>query len=113
MEKSKKSKNKKKPSLLIALLGTFWPEYLVLGVILVIMDLLVRLSQPLMLGKLLDYFRPNTTISKTEALWYAGAVSGLNALSALLINQYIMRGFHYGMKVRTACCSLIYRKVSA
>ncbi|KAJ8933694.1 hypothetical protein NQ314_013860 [Rhamnusium bicolor] len=74
------------------------------------MDIFVRLSQPLMLGKLLEYFKPDPTVTKTEALWYAGAVVGLNALSALLINQYIMGAFHYGMKVRAACCALIYRK---
>lgn len=76
------------------------------------MDIVVRLSQPLMLGKLLEYFKPEPTVTKTEALWYAGAVVALNALSALLINQYIMGAFHYGMKVRAACCALIYRKVS-
>lgn len=76
------------------------------------MDLIFRLSQPIMLGKLLDYFRPNSDVSKEEALWYAGAVVGLNACSALFINQYIMNAFHYGMKVRAACCALVYRKVS-
>ncbi|KAJ8918369.1 hypothetical protein NQ315_008063 [Exocentrus adspersus] len=104
------NKKNKKPSLLKVLVATFWPEYLYLGVILVCMDIFVRLSQPLMLGKLLEYFQPIPTITKTEALWYAGAIVGLNALSALLINQYIMDAFHYGMKVRAACCALIYRK---
>lgn len=65
-----------------------------------------------MLGKLLEYFKPEPSVTKTEALWYAGGVVALNALSALLINQYIMGAFHYGMKVRAACCALIYRKVS-
>jgi ATP-binding cassette subfamily C (CFTR/MRP) protein 4 len=110
MEKIKKSKKHGSPSLLKVLIATFWPEYLGLGIILVVMDLLVRLTQPMMLGKLLDHFRPNSTVDKTAALWYAGAIVGLNALSALLINQYIMRAFHYGMKVRAACCALIYRK---
>lgn len=107
----KKSKKPKTPSLLKVLVATFWPEYLQLGVLLVIMDLVVRLIQPQMLGNLLDHFRPNTTVTRSEALWYAGAIVLLNALSALLINQYIMRAFHYGMKVRAACCALIYRKV--
>lgn len=75
------------------------------------MDLLVRLSQPILLGKLLEYFRVESTVTKTDALWYAGAIVTLNALGALLINQYMMMSFHYGMKVRAACCALIYRKV--
>ena len=102
----------KKPSLLKVLIKTFWPEYLLIGVELALLDLVLRLLQPLMLGKLLNYFRPDTTMTKTEALWYAGAIVGLNAGNALFINQYIMGAFHYGMKVRAACCALIYRKVT-
>ncbi|XP_022904684.2 ATP-binding cassette sub-family C member 4-like isoform X1 [Onthophagus taurus] len=100
----------KKPSLLKVLVATFWPEYLYLGFLLVIMDLGLRLAQPMLLGNLLDYFRPDTTTTKNQALIYAGAVVLSNAGSALLINQYIMGAFHYGMKVRAACCALIYRK---
>lgn len=77
------------------------------------MDIAVRLTQPLVLGKLLDYFRVDTNITKEEALWYAGALVALNAVSALFINQYIMGAFHYGMRVRAACCALIYRKVGS
>lgn len=45
-----------------------------------------------------------------EALYYAGAIVGVNALSALVINQFFIGGFHNGMKVRVAVCSIIYRK---
>lgn len=110
LHSEKAEKHKKKPSLLKVLIATFWPEYLYLGVLLVFMDIFVRLSQPIMLGKLLSYFKPVPSVTKTEALWYAGAVVLLNAVSALFINQYIMGAFHYGMKVRAACCALIYRK---
>ncbi|CAH0558003.1 unnamed protein product [Brassicogethes aeneus] len=100
----------KKPSLGRVLVSTFWPEYVYLGVLLCVMDLGVRLIQPIYLGYLLDYFRPNSVVTETEALWYAGAVVGMNAVSAIFVNQYIMNAFHYGMKVRAACCALIYRK---
>lgn len=112
MEKLKHSKSTASPSLLKVLIATFWPEYLILGVLIAVMDIGVRLGPPLLLGQLLDYFRPDSTVTKSEALYYASGIVTLNALSALLLNQYIMRGFHYGMKVRTACCTLIYRKVS-
>lgn len=60
---------KQRPSLLKVLVSTFWPEYLILAIILVIMDLGVRLVQPKMLGKLLEYFKLQPEITKTEALW--------------------------------------------
>lgn len=83
-----------------------------LGSLAFVIDIVLRLSQPLMLGKLLDYFAPESLKDRPEALWYAGAVVALNAATALTINQYIMEAFHYGMKVRAACCALIYRKVN-
>lgn len=101
-----------KPSLLRVLIATFWPEYLSLGIMLAVMDIGVRIGQPLILGKLLDYFRESTDISREAALCYAGGLVVLTAISAFLLNHYNMNAFHYGMRVRAACCALIYRKVS-
>lgn len=44
------------------------------------------------------------------ALYYAGGIVAMNGLSALVINQFFIGGFHNGMKVRVAVCSIIYRK---
>lgn len=101
----------KQPNLLRALVTTFWPEYLALGLILAAMDIGVRIAQPLVLGKLLDHFRAETNVTKEAALWYAGALVALSALGAFFINHYNMEASHYGMRVRAACCALIYRKV--
>lgn len=105
-------KRNSQPSFLKTIVRTFWPEYLKLGVILLINDIPVRLAQPLMLGKLLDYFRHEQELEGewNQALIYAGIIVALNGVCALCINQYIMGAFHNGMKVRAACCALIYRK---
>ncbi|KAK4880096.1 hypothetical protein RN001_008242 [Aquatica leii] len=108
LEKMKKLE--KTPSFLKVLVQTFWPEYLYLGILLIFLDIILRLLSPLMLGELLDYFRSESTKTKDQALLYAGAVVAINAANAVLINQYVMNAFHYGMKVRAACCALIYRK---
>lgn len=49
-------------------------------------------------------------MSRESALYYAGVIVGLNALSVISINQYILGSFQNGMKVRIAVCSVIYRK---
>ncbi|XP_070491925.1 probable multidrug resistance-associated protein lethal(2)03659 [Chironomus tepperi] len=104
------NKSNKRPSLIKAITKTFWREYLVLGVYEFINDIVVRLSLPLFLGRLLDYFSPSSNLSKESAFFNAGMLIALNALSAVTINQFLITSFSNGMKVRLATCSLIYRK---
>lgn len=109
---NKCQRNKKKPSLLKVLAATFWPEYTFLGFTVLVQEIFLRLYLPIALGDLLDYFRKDSTTTRNQALWYASIVVVVNACCAVLINQYIVNAFHYGMRVRAACCALIYRKVS-
>lgn len=53
----------------------------------------------------------DTTLSYKDALIYASGLVTLNAFSIVFTSQIGSKGFHYGMKVRVAVCSLIYRKV--
>ncbi|KAL9698307.1 hypothetical protein quinque_001748 [Culex quinquefasciatus] len=99
-----------RPSLIKAIFKTFWWEYTVLGFIAVFNDIFIRLAQPIFLGMLLQYFRRDSNVSRESALYYAGVIVGLNALSVISINQYILGSFQNGMKVRIAVCSVIYRK---
>ncbi|EAT42552.1 AAEL005937-PA [Aedes aegypti] len=99
-----------RPSLIKAIFRTFWWEYTILGFICVVNDIFIRLAQPIFLGWLLQYFRKDTDVTRESALYYAGAIVLLNALSVITINQYILGSFQNGMKVRIAVCSVIYRK---
>lgn len=101
---------KTKPSLIKAIAHTFWHEYAVLGCIQFFNDIVVRLTQPLFLGWLLDYFSVGSTTTREAAFGYAGALVLLSALTALTVNQFVLGSFTNGMKVRLATCSLIYRK---
>lgn len=70
-----------------------------------------RLLQPLALGQLVKYYVPEQTdISEQEAYLYAGGVILCSFLPVLLLHPYMMGVTHLGMKMRVACCSLIYRK---
>lgn len=51
-----------------------------------------------------------TTVSQSEAYYYAAGVVACSLFSVLLSHPYILGNSHVGMKMRVACCSLIYRK---
>ncbi|XP_015109425.1 probable multidrug resistance-associated protein lethal(2)03659 isoform X2 [Diachasma alloeum] len=65
--------------------------------------------QPLALGRLLRYYSTDT-VTKTEAYLYAGGVILCSAVNIFVVHPYMMAILHMGMKMRVACCSLIYRK---
>ncbi|XP_067014322.2 ATP-binding cassette subfamily C member 4 [Anabrus simplex] len=103
-------KRNKKPSLRSALLRAFAWEYGKLGFIVFVSEIVIRLGQPLLLGQLLAYFQPTSTMDKSDALMYAGGIVLFTAVNTLLMNHFMLGAFHSGMRVRAACCSLIYRK---
>ncbi|CAG9817707.1 unnamed protein product [Phaedon cochleariae] len=105
-----KENPKQSPSLLKALLWTFWIEILNLGLLIGISDIVIRITQPYVLGLLLDYYSPETTTSKTEALVYAGIIVSINLSTSFLKSQYLLSASHTGMRARAAVCSLIYKK---
>ncbi|XP_067011704.2 probable multidrug resistance-associated protein lethal(2)03659 [Anabrus simplex] len=109
-EVERAKKKGKNPSLGTALVRTYAWEFSKRGILLLANDLIVRLSQPLLLGQLLAYFKPSSTMERSDALFYAGGIVLFMAFGALLYNHYLFASFHTGVRIRAACCSLIYRK---
>lgn len=76
---------------------------------------LYRMSQPLLIGGLLSYFNPNLsnkTHSLSRAYTYATLLV-LNMVVTLVMYHAIqIEILHYGMKMRIACCSIIFKKVN-
>ncbi|XP_060519010.1 probable multidrug resistance-associated protein lethal(2)03659 isoform X2 [Cylas formicarius] len=70
-----------------------------------------ELVQPLILGPLLRFYMPNEEdITLTQAYWYAAGVVFCSLTNILISHPYMLGVLHFGMKLRVACCSLIYRK---
>ncbi|XP_015184428.1 PREDICTED: probable multidrug resistance-associated protein lethal(2)03659 isoform X2 [Polistes dominula] len=124
--------NLKEPSLLKVLIKCFGARIMFYGIILVIMEIVLRprkytytlvngdplykkqnnsdmVLQPLCLGYLLRYYNTQE-VSKNEAYLYALGVILCSAVNIFVVHPYMMAILHMGMKMRVACCSLIYRK---
>ncbi|XP_025993846.1 probable multidrug resistance-associated protein lethal(2)03659 [Solenopsis invicta] len=109
LEKSKSLKKVKEPSLMKVLIKVFGFEVLLYGIIMAIFELVLRVLQPLLLGRLLHYFN-STDVDKGYAYGVAVGVILCSAVNVFATHMFMMGIMHMGMKIRVACCSLIYRK---
>ncbi|XP_055317503.1 probable multidrug resistance-associated protein lethal(2)03659 isoform X2 [Sitodiplosis mosellana] len=100
----------KNPLLLRAIAKTFWFEIVFMG-FLCFMNLCVfQLTLPLCIGEFVSYFRTNSIQSRDDVLKYGTVIILLTIMSGLCYVHYYFYGRYYGMRIRVAVCSLIYRK---
>ena len=59
---------------------------------------------------MIEFFTSNSRVSLTEAYLYAGGVVAMTVLWIFTHHNYFFSVQHTGMKLRVACCSLLYRK---
>ncbi|KAJ8926773.1 hypothetical protein NQ314_020823 [Rhamnusium bicolor] len=80
------------------------------GVILALSEA-IRIGQPIVLGQLISFYLPGQDeITQEQAYLYAAGVVLCSLVNILFSHPYMMGVLHLGMKMRIACCSLIYRK---
>ena len=60
---------------------------------------------------MMEYFVPNSGVTKFEAYMYALGVVGMSALYTFTHHPYFFGVMRTGMRIRIASCALIYRKV--
>lgn len=65
--------------------------------------------QPLFLAEFLKFFT-TSDVTLQQAYLYAGGVIMCSAINIFVVHPYMMGILHMGMKMRVACCTLIYRK---
>ncbi|XP_072883242.1 ATP-binding cassette sub-family C member 4 isoform X2 [Hemitrygon akajei] len=111
-EVQKAQKQVRNPHLTRAILKCFWKSYIILGAF-TFLEELVRIIQPIMLGKIVSYFenydKDDTEASKT-AFGYAAGLSLCTLFLAILHHLYFFHVQRSGMKLRIAMCHMIYRK---
>ena len=117
----------KHPSLTRALLKSFGKEYLLQGLILLPFDLGVmlavpevdvtsptrlsfRLLGPYCMKKFLNCFAQQECVGGIEIYLVTSLIVSVNLLQVLYFHWFYLEFSSFGIKVRVACSSLIYRK---
>ncbi|XP_065333029.1 ATP-binding cassette sub-family C member 4-like [Cloeon dipterum] len=109
-KKVEESTPEKPPRLIFVMFRTFWREFILIGVLDFLSEPVIRIIQPLILGRLLLYFKEGSTVTYEEAWFLAAAIVFLQAANAILVNQYSHKAWHTGLKMKVAACSLMFRK---
>lgn len=133
-ELQKSTQNKHKPSLKIAIFKTFGKSYAVYGIYLFIQVIILRwvfsgrfllctefnffisnysrTIHPVILAEYINYFEVSTNQSDPLMGWIlASGVILIAFLNVLIYHHCCLGCQRIGMRVRIACCSLVYRKV--
>ncbi|KAJ8734037.1 hypothetical protein PYW07_014588 [Mythimna separata] len=105
------SKQGRKPSLLRAMTKAFWMSYAPSGIMFLIQALVLKPFQPVVLSLMLTYWEPGSTMTYEQAVYCATGVIMMSLVIAFLNHHGTYSTQQFGMKVRIAACSLIYRKV--
>ncbi|XP_077986963.1 LOW QUALITY PROTEIN: ATP-binding cassette sub-family C member 4-like [Glandiceps talaboti] len=108
-EVANKSKEGKDPSLAKAVMLCFGARFM-FWAIFILFEEALKLIQPILLGKLIDYFSPSSGISENEAYAYATGVCLCTILHPIVHHPHYHATLRLGMHLRIASCSMIYKK---
>ncbi|KAM4559458.1 ATP-binding cassette sub-family C member 4-like isoform 1-T1 [Odontesthes bonariensis] len=106
------AKDLRPPKLSKVLIQCYWKPYSLIGISIFIEEI-IKVIQPLLLGKLIEYFErydPTQPDAVYEAYTYAAGISLTSVGLALLHHLYFYQVQRAGMKIRVAMCHMIYRK---
>nr|XP_033474245.1 multidrug resistance-associated protein 4-like [Epinephelus lanceolatus] len=106
------AKDLRPPRLAKALVLCYWRSYALIGIYIFIGEI-IKVVQPVLLGKIIEYFEsydPTDTAAVYEAYGYAAGISLSTISLTTLHHLYFYHVQRVGMKIRVAMCHMIYRK---
>ncbi|XP_042894914.1 ATP-binding cassette sub-family C member 4-like isoform X1 [Parasteatoda tepidariorum] len=106
----KKQKEGKKPSLFKATIRSFGLFYCLNGIYTLIEECFIHVMQPIFLGYLIEHFARLTVMPKPSLYMYTSFVCLLACMFVFTHHKYFFGAQRMGMRLRVACCALIYRK---
>nr|XP_046259915.1 ATP-binding cassette sub-family C member 4-like isoform X2 [Scatophagus argus] len=106
------AKDLRSPKLTKVIVQCYWRSYLLIGIYIFIEEV-IKVIQPVLLGKIIEYFEsydPSNTTAVHDAYSYAAGIS-LSTIGLTVFNHlYFYHVQRAGMKIRVALCHMIYRK---
>ncbi|KAJ8951571.1 hypothetical protein NQ318_020448 [Aromia moschata] len=104
-------KQTKNPSSIRLLWKCYGSTYMFLGAIHLCFRIVNSVMEPQVIGKLVAYFKPHqTSLTFYDAVYYAGIMLGLKLFHCFYHQNYLIYFQQLSIQIRTALCSLIYRK---
>ncbi|XP_035217642.1 multidrug resistance-associated protein 4-like isoform X2 [Stegodyphus dumicola] len=106
----RKLKDGKQPSLVKATIRSFGLYYCLNGFFTLIEECFIHVMQPILLGYLIEHFARMKVVTKQDLYFYTACVCLLAAMFVFTHHRYFFGAQRIGMRLRIACCSLVYRK---
>ncbi|XP_047457991.1 ATP-binding cassette sub-family C member 4-like [Mugil cephalus] len=106
------AKDRRPPELTRALIQCYWKSYSLIGIYIFFQEI-IKVVQPVLLGKLIEYFESQDSgnpVSVNEAYGYAAGIMVSTFSLSVLHHLYFYLVQRAGMKIRVAMCHMIYRK---
>ncbi|KAM8856472.1 ATP-binding cassette sub-family C member 4-like isoform 2-T2 [Spinachia spinachia] len=100
------------PRLSKVLVQCYWRPYALIGIYIFIEEV-IKVIQPVLLGKIIEFFENNqgsNTAAVREAYGFALGISLTTVSLSVLHHLYFYQVQRVGMKIRVAMCHMIYRK---
>ncbi|EZA62697.1 Multidrug resistance-associated protein [Ooceraea biroi] len=106
-------KKNDRPKLYKAIFRAFWLPYSIVGIFVFIQCSILRVIQPFLQGQIINYFNMNEADRDSEqsTLLYVIYLVICTAVMVAVAHHSNLVMQQIGMRVRVACCSLIYRKM--
>ncbi|OTF77078.1 hypothetical protein BLA29_012355, partial [Euroglyphus maynei] len=103
-------KCKERPKLWLALFKAFAPSFIIPLFCYLFEECFIRIVQPFLLGRVIRYFSTDDDITYGEACWSAAGVAICMACFISCHHPVMIQTMRIGMRMRTACCSLMFQK---
>ncbi|XP_061548514.1 ATP-binding cassette sub-family C member 4-like isoform X2 [Phycodurus eques] len=102
----------RQPKLTRVLIKCYWRSYALIGTYILIEEV-IKVIQPVLLGKLIEYFESPDATGPTavyKAYSYAAGICLSTVWMSILHHLYFYQVQRVGMKIRVAMCHMIFRK---